>query len=120
GGKQPVLIFFGDLAAALASPVEGWQVFSMVRSAAKESFSQVLFRLLGFPEVKTDMENSITMHQLLRFMYVDQLSPVDALLRFEAFDPPLVRETAGDLLLGLYDDFLYNELREHREKLKDL
>ncbi len=120
GGKQPVLIFYGDLATALKSPVEGWQLYSMVRSEAKESFSQTLFRLLEFPEVKTDMENSITMHQLLRVMYVDQLSPVDALLRFEAFDPPLTRETVGDLLLGLYDDFLYNELREHREKQKIL
>ncbi len=120
GGKQSILIFYGDFQAAMASPVTGWQVYSMVRSANKESFSQMFISLLGLPEVKTETDNSITMHQLLRLIYIDQLSPVDALLRFESFDPTPVRQGVGDLLFGLYDDNLYNELYELREKTKNL
>lgn len=60
GGKQPILISLNDYETAIKSVVEGWQVYSMVRSANKESASEVLFRLLGFPEVKTDTDNNIT------------------------------------------------------------
>ncbi len=120
GGKQPMLISYKNFASAMASPVEGWEVYSMQRSTHKESASQALFRFLGFPEVKTDTENSITMHQVLRLIYADQLSPVSSLMREERFDPPLVRQTVGDLLYGIYDDALYGELRELRDKNKAL
>jgi hypothetical protein len=120
GGKEPVQVFYGEYSSAIASAVEGWQIFSMVRSATKESFSQILFRALDFPEVKTDTENNITMHQVLRMLYVDQLSPVDALLKFETFDPPLIRQTVAAILYGLYDDFLYADLKELRDKKKVL
>lgn len=120
GGKQPMVISFNEFDTAMKSPVEGWQVYSMVRSSAKESASQILFRSLGFPEVKTDTENNITMHQVLRLIYADQVSTPSSLMRDERFDPPLVRQTVGDLLFGVYDDLLFSELRERRERQNQL
>jgi HAMP domain-containing protein len=118
--RQSMEIFWGDYSAAKSSAVEGWQVYSFQRGAEKESFSQVLFRALGLPEVRGDFDSNITMHQLLRVIYVDQLSPVDLLMRYEAFDSPLTRTTVGDMLLGVYDDSLYADELSLRGKQRQL
>jgi len=118
--RQSMEIFWGDYNAANSSAAEGWQVFPFQRGAEKESFSQVLFRALGLPEVRGDFDSNITMHQLLRLIYVDQLSPVDRLMRFENFDSPLTRTTVGDLLLGVYDDSLYADELNLRAKQRQL
>lgn len=109
---QPLEIFWGDYNAAMAANLNGWQRYPYARNAGKESFSQVLFRAIGFPEVTGDKDSNITMHQILRLLAVDQLSRVHSLMRDEQFDPPLTRRTIGDVLLGLYDDSLYsNQIR---------
>jgi len=61
--------------AGLASAVEGWEIYSFRRSSEKESFSQALFRALALPEVRSDTDSNITMHQLLRLMFVDPNEP---------------------------------------------
>ncbi|PYS68408.1 MAG: hypothetical protein DMF73_16865 [Acidobacteria bacterium] len=113
-------IFWGDYGAAKSSAVEGWQIYSFQRGAQKESFSQVLFRAVGLPELRGDLDNNIAMHQLLRLIYVDQLSPVDLLMRYENFDSPLTRTTVGDMLLGVYDDSLYADELSLRAKQRQL
>lgn len=118
--KQPMMIFLDGIDQARASAADGWQVFSFPRSKEKESFSQVLFRALGMPEVRSDMESNITMHQLLRLVYVDQLSPVENLLRTEPFDTTLTRAIIRDLLYGLYDDTLYLCELKLRQRRRDL
>jgi hypothetical protein len=72
-----------------------------------------MFRLLGIPEVVSDASGNITMHQILRLLYSDQLSPVENLFRFEGqFDRPILRDAVGRLLCGGYDPILYeNEVR---------
>ncbi len=118
--RQPMMIYWGDMAHAKASAGEGWQIFSFQRTEERQSFSQVLFRALGFPEVRSDMESNITMHQILRLIYVDQLSLVEDLMRTEHFDTPLTREAVRDLLFGVYDDTLYRceiKLRDKRREL---
>jgi len=102
-------IYWGNMDEAMAAPVTKWQVFQFRRSDEKESFSQVLFRLLNFPQVPGDASNNITMHQLLRLMCVDQLSSVLSVFRDEQFDTPLTRKTVGELLYGIYDDALYSD-----------
>lgn len=118
--RQPMMLFWGALEDARKSAADGWQVFSFQRSEEKESFSQVLFRAMGFPEVRSDMESNITMHQILRLIYVDQLSMVEDLMRTEHFDTPLTREAVRDLLFGLYDDTLYRCELKLRNKKRDL
>jgi len=117
--RQPMLICWGPLDDARRSAVEGWEVYSFQRSESKESFSQALFRALGMPEVRAELSN-ITMHQILRLIYVDQLSSVESLLRDERFDSGLNREIIGDLLLGTYDDSIYVAELTLKDRQRDL
>lgn len=118
--RQPMSIFWGPLDKARTSVAEGWQVFPFSRGADRESFSQVLFRALELPEVRGDSDSNITMHQLLRLIYVDQISGVDSLMRDERFDAALTRNTIGDLLFGIYEDTLYQDELLIRAKQKEL
>lgn len=85
-----------------------------------ESFSSMLFDLLDIPLVQADTR--ITMHQLLRLMYVDQDSPSQSLFLQEPFDTQAKREAVADLLTGIYDDALYQAratLRRQEGELTD-
>lgn len=106
---QGMDIFWGDLDQGLERPFTEWQTYPARRTELKESFSQILFKLLGIPQVTGDKTSNITMHQILRLMCVDQLSNVLSILRDEQFDPALTRTTVAELLLGIYDDQLYSD-----------
>lgn len=109
---QPMEIFGGTMEDALRAPAASWAKYSYRRSETRESFSQVLFKLLDIPEATNEVSGNVTVHQMLRLMYADQLSPVGTLFKFEQFDPPLLRETVGRLVFGAYENELYrNELR---------
>jgi predicted nucleic acid-binding Zn-ribbon protein len=106
--QQGLDIFWGNFADASKSPFEGWKHFPY-RQSSKESFSNVLFSTLGIPEVRSQEDNKITMHQLLRLFYIDQDSPPQSLFRFERFDQPLTRLTTAELMLGAHDNSLLND-----------
>ncbi|WP_266030556.1 hypothetical protein [Brucella intermedia] len=109
---QPMEIFGGTMEDALRAPAASWAQYPYRRSETRESFSQVLFKLLDIPEATNEVSGNVTVHQMLRLMYADQLSPVGTLFKFEQFDPPLLRETVGRLVFGAYENELYrNELR---------
>jgi hypothetical protein len=100
------------MALALQSPEADWKRYPYVRSESKESFSQAIFRLMDMPEVGNEISGNLTVHQMLRLLYADQLSPVENLFMFEQFDRAQLRETVGRLLCGAYSNQLYkNELR---------
>lgn len=65
-------------------------IYPYKKSSNAESFSQIIFKALEFPEVSTDNQESITVNQILRLIYIDQLSALDSLMRNEDFDSPLV------------------------------
>lgn len=106
-GQQPMDIFWGDYEESMKIGLPGWKQFPYKQTQSKESFSTVLFSALGFPEVTTAEESKITMHQVLRLVYIDQDSPTRNLFRAETFDDPITRRTIAELLLGVYDDSLY-------------
>jgi hypothetical protein len=112
-------IFLGSLDEARGD-AGAWSIHPYRRSQSKESFSQVIFRLLGMPEATGDANSNITMHQVLRLLYADQLSPVDRIFKFERFDTALTRQTVGDLLCGAYDNGLYRSQLRLREAEKEL
>ena len=114
---RPMRILFGDFGNI--NETSDWALYPYKRSTSKESFSQILFRLMGMPEATGDENNNITMHQVLRLIYADQLSPVDRIFRFEPFDTPLTRQTVGDLLCGAYDDHLYRTQLRLRQANKE-
>ncbi len=126
-GKQPMQIFYGDYETSIKSNFEGWMNFGYSQTENKESFSNAIFRALDFPEVRSENDNNITLHQILRLIYIDQLSPVENLFKFERFDPPLMKQAIAELLLGVYDNSLYNDRlnlrtakRSFEEKEKEL
>jgi hypothetical protein len=109
---QPLDMFGGPYDLAQRAPRAEWIRYPYRRSESRESFSQALFRLLGLPEVRNDVSGNVTIHQILRLLYADQLTPIDELFRSERFDSALLRDAVGRLLCGAYDSRLYeNELR---------
>jgi hypothetical protein len=110
--KRPMDIFGGELDAAMTAGIVDWRRYPYISSEGKQSFSQAVFALLDLPEVRTETSGRLTLHQLLRLLYSDQLSPVENIFRFERFDAPMVREAVGRLLCGAYHPEIYqNEIR---------
>jgi len=106
--RNPLSIYWGPLEVASTAPRSEWETYPYQRSVSKESFSQVIFRLLEMPELRGEGASNITMHQLLRLLYVDQRTPHDAIFRAEPFDTILTRETVGNYLCGIYSSDLYD------------
>jgi len=119
-GRRPMAIYIGTLEQSLNSAINGWIVHPYNKNDNNESFSQLLFKILNFPEISSDNEETITINQILRLIYIDQLSSLDGLMRNEDFDSPTVRQAIGYLLLGTYDDILLRKQMELKERKKEL
>lgn len=115
----PLQVFWGSYEKAKTDGVN-WKIFPYKSTDNVLSFSNVLFNALEFPEVKGDLDSNITMHQILRLLYIDQETHPQSLFRFENFDPPLTRKTISEILLGIYDDSLYSDRLNLRDKYKSL
>ena len=104
--KAALYFYWGTLDESLNPPPENyWQKFEYNTTNDKKSFSNVIFDNLNIPLVKGD--NNISFHQLLRLLYIDQESPTNSLFLYEQFDSQITRETVADLLLGVYNEELY-------------
>lgn len=106
--SQPMSIFWGSFDEAKKDAIN-WKTFSFAQRSESLSFTNILFNALSFPEVKGENDSNITMHQILRLLYIDQDSPTQCLFRREIFDYPLTRQAISELLLGVYDDSLYSD-----------
>ncbi|MCY1030983.1 AAA family ATPase [Corallococcus sp. BB11-1] len=106
--ERPMRIFWGNYQEASGSAEVGWEQYPYAQRGAKQSFSQVLFRALGIPEVRGELASQVTMHQLLRLAYADQRTVVEEIFRHDDFDKKLVRDAVGALLCGYYDEKLYD------------
>lgn len=110
-GRASMHVLDGTIDGSLESQ-DSWQVFPSRRSAEKFSFSQKLFEVLGLPQHKTDESKNLTMHQILRLIYVNQLTSTEKLLNDEpSFDNASTRQAIGEYLLGL-DDLESHNLRQ--------
>jgi hypothetical protein len=111
-------IFGGLYPEAFSAPIEAWNRYPYSRSKNQESFSQAIFRLLNMPDVAVEGTSSITIHQVLRLLYADQLSPTEGLFRFEGYDPENRREAVGNLLCGAFDTEIYElqQLKKTKER----
>ena len=102
--QRGMTIWWGTLKEVLNKDCEA-QTFGYKTAAHTCSFSNKLFEVMKMPIVQGD--NNITMHQLLRLLYIDQESPTQSLYYYEQFDSQTTRETAADLLMGIFDEKLY-------------
>lgn len=99
-GYASMYMYFGAIDEALTHH-DGWQKYGYKTTTERRSFSNVMFEIMGLPEFKSD--SNITMHQILRLVFLDQESPLSSLFFFEQFDKEIIRETVSELLMGLYD-----------------
>jgi hypothetical protein len=117
--RVPMSFFFGDMNESLNPPTDKtWQRYGYNTTENRKSFSIVLFDFLGLPIVKGDA--NITFHQILRLLYIDQDSPTNSLFYYEQFDSQITRETVSDLLLGVYNEELYEKKRRLISAEKEL
>lgn len=116
-GYTPMFVYYGPMEEAIEhrNRVE-WQKYPYVTTDKTCSFSNVLFDMLNYPPIKAD--SNITMHQILRLIYLDQESPVNSLFFYEQFDKELYREMVANLLLGLYDQKYSDSKQELRDTIK--
>jgi len=115
--KQGMDIFQGKLDDAIKAGMSDWLRYPYQATENKESYYQAILKELGIPFSKSDNNNSITLHQLLRLMYVDQMTSLDRLFKFDPFDSPNKRNAIGELMIGLSDHDLY-WYRIQRQKLE--
>lgn len=113
--QRPLHVFFGNFDNAMSHGAEGWQLFPYSRSTTRESFSQIIFRSLNLPEAQTADGNNVTMHQMLRLLYVDQMTPVQRIFRFEQFDSPILKDAIGNFMCGVGGFDLFTRQTELRE-----
>jgi len=106
-GLRPMAIYFGPYETAVKADMREWETFPYQRPEGSYSFSQILFNAIGIPEAISDGVSNITMHQLLRVLYSDQLTPIQRIFRVESFDTWQTRQAVGDLLCGLGGYDLY-------------
>lgn len=117
-GKQPMWIFLGPIDEANEN-ADRWLRYGYTRSPERESFSQALFRLLNVPDISAEDESNITIHQIFRLLYADQITPVTRIFRMEQFDTPQRRQAVGDFMLGVYDSRIYLNQIALREKQRE-
>ncbi len=121
-GYAPMFIHFGPMDdvehESWYMKPELWRKFPYDTTNKQRSFSNVLFEMMGMPEVKAD--SNITMHQILRLIYLDQESPVNSLFFYEQFDKEIYRETVANLLLGLYDQEYSQARQDLQSTIKEL
>ena len=108
GGRKGMDIFSGDYETASNAPLTEWTRYPY-NANTKESFYQAIFKEMGMPYSKSEDKNSITMHQLLRMLYVDQMTSPDRLFKFDKFDSPNKRKAIGELVMGVSDFSLYEK-----------
>ena len=102
--QRGMTIWWGSLEEVFRKECES-QTFGYKTTANTCSFSNKLFEVMKMPVVQGD--NNITMYQLLSLLYIDQESPTQSLYYYEQFDSQTTRETAADLLMGIFDEKLY-------------
>ena len=110
-GKAAMTFFEGETEAALDDS-KNWFRYPSSRREDKHSYSEQLFNLLGLPQHKTESANNLTMHQILRLIYVDQLTDTTKLLNDEKeWDNAVTRKAIGEYLLSV-DDLEAHKLRQ--------
>jgi len=109
-------IIEGDFEGARHKEITSWLRYPYSATENKVSFYQIILKELGIPYSKSESSSSLTLHQLLRLMYVDQMTSLDRLFKFDKFDNSNKRKAIGELLIGLSDISLY----QHRVRLQRL
>jgi hypothetical protein len=114
--ERPTFVFYGVLEDALNAVPQAWTMYPAVQRGEASSFSHFAFDALGFPAVK-DRDARVTMHQIARLLFCDQSTSPTEMLRHDQFIKRTTQEAVGALLLGYYNNDIY-ELKIKIEELR--
>lgn len=110
GTHPPLEIYNGEYNEGIKK-LDSWFQYPHRRSSEKQSYSEILFSLLGFPEQKDENNSNVTIYDVLRLLYEDQnTSSTEIFLSVDHAERDVHREAIGDMLLGI-DDFELLELK---------
>jgi hypothetical protein len=100
--KPPIHIFEGSYTDSQTIN-QTWTKYGYRKTDSKKSFAMQIFSLLGYEQYSTDEDQSLTMHQIMRLLYVDQDTPSSKIFRLEPFvyDRESLRKAIGDFMFGL-------------------
>lgn len=112
--RNSLSIYFGNIDSALLAKSSEWIVLPFNNYEEKFSFSKLLFELLEYP-IPTTSSSVITMNQLLRIIYADQMYTYP-IFKYEKWDSVEKRAAIRDFIFGLHTDEVY----ELQTKLKEL
>ena len=113
-GKPNINVFDGKYEDSISN-FEDWISLGPVRSKNKMSYSEFMFEALGWGQSTTSDRNNLTMHQVLRLMYLSQSSDATKLFRKEIdsrFDSESTKQAIGEFILGLDDLSVYEKRQE--------
>ncbi|ENM5791888.1 hypothetical protein V4V45_003798 [Vibrio mimicus] len=113
-GKPNINVFDGKYEDSIIN-FEDWISLGPVRSKNKMSFSEFMFEALGWGQSTTSDKNNLTMHQILRLMYLSQSSDATKLFRKEIdsrYDSESTKQAIGEFLLGLDDLSVYEKRQQ--------
>lgn len=110
--KPPIHIYEGVYEEAVEKPDE-WDVFKNKKGEGRSSYSMRIFDLLGLEQHVTEEDNSLTLHQMLRLLYIDQDTPASKIFRTEPFiyDTETMRKAIGEYFFG-FDNLEAHSLRQ--------
>lgn len=100
---------------------DGWIDYGPRRSNDRLSFSEVMFELLDWGQYKSDDYQNLTMHQIMRLIYLSQSSDSNRIFRKESnrSDNENTRVAIAEFLFGLDDlethSFRQSLLRHERD-----
>lgn len=102
-GKVPSIYIYSGIYADAENDLTGWVRYGARRNDNKYSFSQQIFELLGWEHHKTDEYANLTLHQILRLLYLDQQTSLIKIFRHESnqADSETMRKAISEFLLGL-------------------
>lgn len=110
--RPQIEIFEGTLEESNENGAE-WTSYKNAKSETRKSYSMQLFSLLGLEQHNTADSESLTIHQLLRILYIDQDTPASKIFRTEPFtyDKESMRKAIGEYSFG-FDDLEAHSLRQ--------
>jgi len=104
GGVPHIKIYEGKYEDAMKD-ADGWSDYGSRRTNEKLSFSEMMFELFDWGQYKSDDYQNLTMHQIMRLIYLSQSSDANRIFRKESSrsDNENTRIAIAEFLLGLDD-----------------
>ncbi|HCQ3841444.1 TPA: hypothetical protein OKD79_005111, partial [Escherichia coli] len=113
GAAPHIKIYEGEYDKAMKD-ADGWLDYGSRRSNERLSFSEMMFELFDWGQYKSDSHQNLTMHQIMRLIYLSQSSDSNRIFRKESTrsDNENTRTAIAEFLFGL-DDLETHSVRQN-------